>query len=117
MNIWYLFYSTLQLFFDLSYFEERRKRILQYANYILPRYLAIVYFHVPSLCLHICIAFFVYLLGLAQCTEIYNQLLGRCGKRQVAGAKIGLQHNLGLGGAVVVALYKRGFPQNGYVKR
>jgi len=51
--------------------------------------------------------------GLAQCTEIYNQLLGKCGKRQVVGAKIGLQHNLGLGGAVVVALYKRGFPTNG----
>lgn len=54
--------------------------------------------------------------GLAQCTEIYNQLLGRCGVRQVAGAKIGLQHNLGLGGAVVVALYKRGFPPNRYAK-
>ncbi|XP_065069207.1 sterol carrier protein 2-like isoform X1 [Rhopilema esculentum] len=47
--------------------------------------------------------------GLAQCTELYNQLLGRCGDRQVPGAKVGLQHNLGLGGAVVVGLYKRGF--------
>lgn len=62
---------------------------------------------------------FVHLLslcqGIAQCTEIYNQLLGRCGKRQVPGAKIGLQHNLGLGGAVVVAIYKRGFPPKRYV--
>jgi len=33
------------------------------------------------------------------------------GKRQVSGATVGLQHNLGLGGAVVVSLYKHGFPQ------
>jgi acetyl-CoA C-acetyltransferase len=27
--------------------------------------------------------------------EIYNQLLGRAGGRQVAGASLGLTHNLG----------------------
>ena len=45
--------------------------------------------------------------GLAQCAEITWQLLGAADKRQVPGAKIGLQHNLGLGGACVVTLYKR----------
>ncbi|KAJ7394650.1 sterol carrier protein 2 [Desmophyllum pertusum] len=48
--------------------------------------------------------------GLAQCTELCRQLRGECDKRQVPGAKIALQHNLGLGGAVVVALYRLGFP-------
>lgn len=48
-------------------------------------------------------------LGLAQCTELCLQLRGQAEARQVANAKIALQHNLGLGGAVVVALYKMGF--------
>ena len=45
--------------------------------------------------------------GLAQCTELVQQLQGRAGQRQVAGARLGLQHNLGLGGACVVTLYER----------
>ncbi len=45
--------------------------------------------------------------GLAQCTEIVQQLRGRSGKRQVDGARIGLQHNLGLGGACVVTAYQK----------
>eukprot|EP00118_Oscarella_pearsei_P028669 m.2669 g.2669 ORF g.2669 m.2669 type:complete len:536 (+) comp8834_c0_seq1:86-1693(+) len=50
--------------------------------------------------------------GLAQCTELCMQLRGACGPRQVPGAKVALQHNLGLGGAVIVALYRHGFPQS-----
>ena len=43
--------------------------------------------------------------GLAQCTELVWQLRGDAGPRQVSGARHGLQHNLGLGGACVVTLY------------
>merc|ERR1712179_696334 len=49
--------------------------------------------------------------GLAQCYELSSQVRGEAANRQVAGAKMALQHNLGLGGAVVVALYKMGFPE------
>lgn len=49
--------------------------------------------------------------GLAQCAELCWQLRGEAGKRQVPGAKVALQHNLGLGGAVVVTLYRMGFPE------
>ncbi|KAK7101268.1 hypothetical protein V1264_024073 [Littorina saxatilis] len=49
--------------------------------------------------------------GLAQCSELCWQIRGMAGKRQVPGAKMGLQHNVGLGGAVICALYKHGFPQ------
>ena len=45
--------------------------------------------------------------GLAQCTELVWQLRGTADKRQVKGAKVALQHNLGLGGACVVTMYKR----------
>jgi acetyl-CoA acetyltransferase len=45
--------------------------------------------------------------GLAQCTELVQQLRGTAGKRQVDGARLALQHNLGLGGACVVTLYER----------
>ena len=44
--------------------------------------------------------------GLAQCTELVQQLRGTAGARQVEGARIALQHNLGLGGACVVTLYR-----------
>jgi acetyl-CoA acetyltransferase len=44
--------------------------------------------------------------GLAQCTELVQQLRGAAGKRQVEGARLALQHNLGLGGACVVTLYE-----------
>ncbi|HVY47814.1 MAG TPA: lipid-transfer protein [Minicystis sp.] len=44
--------------------------------------------------------------GLAQCTELVWQLRGQADKRQVEGAKIALQHNLGLGGACVVTMYR-----------
>jgi acetyl-CoA acetyltransferase len=45
--------------------------------------------------------------GLAQCAELNWQLRGLSEKRQVSGAKVGLQHNLGLGGAAVVTLYRK----------
>lgn len=44
--------------------------------------------------------------GLAQCTELVWQLRGRAEQRQVEGARVALQHNLGLGGACVVTLYQ-----------
>lgn len=43
--------------------------------------------------------------GLAQCAELVWQLRGVCGPRQVEGAKVALQHNIGLGGAAVVGMY------------
>ncbi|WP_428313045.1 lipid-transfer protein [Hydrocarboniphaga sp.] len=45
--------------------------------------------------------------GLAQCTELVQQLRGSAEKRQVDNARLALQHNLGLGGACVVTLYER----------
>ena len=39
--------------------------------------------------------------------ELVWQLRGQADKRQVDGAKIALQHNLGLGGAAVVTMYKK----------
>lgn len=45
--------------------------------------------------------------GLAQCFELVRQLRGAAGPRQVEGASLALQHNLGLGGACVVTLYDR----------
>ena len=45
--------------------------------------------------------------GLAQCAELVWQLRGQADKRQVPNAKVGLQHNLGLGGACVVTMYRR----------
>jgi acetyl-CoA acetyltransferase len=44
--------------------------------------------------------------GLAQCAELNWQLRGEADKRQVDGAKVALQHNIGLGGAAVVTVYK-----------
>ncbi len=45
--------------------------------------------------------------GLAQATELVWQLRGQAEKRQVEGAKVALQHNLGLGGACVMTMYRR----------
>ncbi|MEG0149138.1 MAG: lipid-transfer protein [Comamonas sp.] len=45
--------------------------------------------------------------GLAQCTELVQQLRGKAADRQVTNARLALQHNLGLGGACVVTLYER----------
>lgn len=45
--------------------------------------------------------------GLAQCSELSWQLRGEAEKRQVEGARVALQHNLGLGGAAVVSMYRK----------
>ncbi|GII92959.1 lipid-transfer protein [Sinosporangium siamense] len=45
--------------------------------------------------------------GLAQCAELTWQLRGEAGGRQVEGAAVALQHNLGLGGACVVTMYEK----------
>ena len=45
--------------------------------------------------------------GLAQCAELVWQLRGQAGARQVEGAAVALQHNIGLGGAAVVTLYQK----------
>ncbi len=45
--------------------------------------------------------------GLAQCAELVWQLRGAAGARQVDGARLALQHNIGLGSACVVTLYER----------
>ena len=45
--------------------------------------------------------------GLAQCYELVSQLRGTADQRQVEGARLALQHNLGLGGACVVTLYQK----------
>jgi sterol carrier protein 2 len=45
--------------------------------------------------------------GLAQCAEICWQLRGLAEKRQVEGAKVGMSHNIGLGGACVVTMYRK----------
>jgi len=45
--------------------------------------------------------------GLAQCYELTHQLRGTADQRQVKNARVALQHNLGLGGAGVVTIYKK----------
>lgn len=45
--------------------------------------------------------------GLAQCAELTWQLRGRADRRQVDGAALALQHNIGLGGAAVVTIYRQ----------
>lgn len=45
--------------------------------------------------------------GLAQCYELTHQIRGTAEARQVANARLALQHNAGLGGVTVVTLYGR----------
>ncbi len=45
--------------------------------------------------------------GLAQCSELTWQLRGQADKRQVDGVEVALQHNIGLGGAAVVSIYRK----------
>ncbi|MEV8015333.1 lipid-transfer protein [Streptomyces sp. NPDC086554] len=45
--------------------------------------------------------------GIAQVAELTWQLRGQADERQVAGARVGLAHNIGLGGAAVVTLLRR----------
>jgi acetyl-CoA acetyltransferase len=44
--------------------------------------------------------------GLAQCYELVQQLRGRAEQRQVEGARVAIQHNVGIGGAAVVTMYR-----------
>src|ERR1700756_4146690 len=44
--------------------------------------------------------------GLAQCSELTWQLRGDADARQVEGARVALQHNIGIGGAAVVTMYR-----------
>ncbi|MEU8028967.1 beta-ketoacyl synthase N-terminal-like domain-containing protein [Streptomyces sp. NPDC049099] len=44
--------------------------------------------------------------GLAQTAELVWQLRGAAGQRQVPGARVGLAHNIGLGGAAVVTVLR-----------
>jgi acetyl-CoA acetyltransferase len=43
--------------------------------------------------------------GVAQCVELVHQLRGTAQRRQVEGARVAIQHNVGLGGAAVVCVY------------
>ncbi|MFI6872446.1 lipid-transfer protein [Streptomyces sp. NPDC050400] len=45
--------------------------------------------------------------GIAQLAELTWQLRGEAGARQVTGARTGLAHNIGLGGAAVVTMVRR----------
>lgn len=45
--------------------------------------------------------------GLAQCAELVWHLRGQAGERNVEGVEAAMQHNLGLGGAAVVTVYRR----------
>jgi acetyl-CoA acetyltransferase len=45
--------------------------------------------------------------GLAQCSELTWQLRGLADRRQVDDVQVALQHNIGLGGAAVVSIYRR----------
>jgi acetyl-CoA acyltransferase len=45
--------------------------------------------------------------GLAQCSELTWQLRGQAEKRQVDNVQVALQHNIGLGGAAVVSIYRK----------
>ena len=45
--------------------------------------------------------------GVAQCCELNWQLRKEAGLRQVPNAKVGLQHNLGLGGCCVITMYQK----------
>ncbi len=46
--------------------------------------------------------------GIAQAAELTWHLRGEAGVRQVPGARTALAHNIGLGGAAVVTLLRRG---------
>jgi sterol carrier protein 2 len=46
------------------------------------------------------------LTGVSQCVELCKQLRGIANKRQVPNCRVALQHNIGIGGAGYMAMYK-----------
>jgi len=55
--------------------------------------------------------------GLAQCSELCWQLRGMAQKRQVPNLKYALQHNIGLGGACVMIMYKKYNENQGWSRK
>lgn len=49
--------------------------------------------------------------GLAQCSELTWQIRGEAEDRQVKDARVAIQHNIGIGGAAVVTVYRKGFDE------
>ena len=47
------------------------------------------------------------LIGIMLMTLCSVQLRGKADRRQVNGAKVAIQHNLGLGGAAIVTIYRK----------
>ena len=44
--------------------------------------------------------------GVSQCIELCKHVRGIAGKRQVPNTKVALQHNIGIGGAGYMAMYR-----------
>ena len=55
--------------------------------------------------------------GIAQCVEICWQLRGMAGDRQIKGARIGLQHSLGLGAGCVMGAYRKVNKEQGWKRK
>jgi putative permease len=72
-----------------------------------PRLPSVLLVYVSFLLFLALVLFGVLPLASRQVTELVQQLRGTADKRQVEGARLALQHNLGLGGACVVTMYEK----------